>query len=539
LTKVAATATDVYNALTEQPETDCGFAARIGTLADTDVAMDELAKCLQTTEAYLRFMQQTCAEVNKSRKVRFEQTAQQMRLERERHEYKTGEKLPEPEMTYHDMMILPATTPLHELVAELGGQYAAIERCLMLAAMQKAFVQSEEAIESPRSYRPMSTGDALSEDCLQTTLVDSILLSARRGMQRAFATGHVGTASAMTNFTVDTLTEAISDVLVRRAEDLGVHRLRPGEGLLVGTANLFNNAMMIRQGTTTVKEELVKKRKVAEGIARACSVLNDLEVAAHHTTQLEQLLTTTIEKGYPPAAHEQLKMVVKSLEGVAASFKLAANSTMDSLESVLKPRIRSIVGEAVGGSEAATFMGASTVMASAADRDRMVRMNYDLDDDAYDMIQLSESYISRMCSLIDELLGQLRRYLAPRLWDTLLLMVLSTACKRLETSLKKCEFTSLGAIAMDADMRDLVNFAKENLNDATTAHKGCPALSRLQQIARLLSVDDVADVPDLIASAKRQGGWDLKNEEVKSFLGARVEFDPAKINQTLRLPKDD
>lgn len=154
-------------------------------------------------------------------------------------------------------------------------------------------------------------------------------------------------------------------------------------------------------------------------------------------------------------------------------------------------------------------------------------------------MQLSESYISRMSSLIDELLGQLRRYLAPRLWDTLLLIVLNTACKRLETSLKKCEFTALGALAMDADMRDLVNFAKENLNDATAVNKGCPALSRLQHVARVLSVDDLGDVADVIASSKRQGGWDLKNDEVKSFLAARVEFDAAKINQALRLPKDD
>lgn len=143
-----------------------------------------------------------------------------------------------------------------------------------------------------------------------------------------------------------------------------------------------------------------------------------------------------------------------------------------------------------------------------------------------------------MSSLIDELLGQLRRYLAPRLWDTLLLTVLNTACKRLETSLKKCEFTALGALAMDADMRDLVNFVKENLNDVTAVNKGCPALSRLQQIARLLSVDDLGDVSDVISGSKRQGGWDLSNEEVKSFLSSRVEFDTTKINQALRLPKD-
>jgi len=393
---------------------------------------------------------------------------------------------------------------------------------------------------------------------LQTTIVETCLYAARRGTQRAFATGHSGTASAVTNFCVETLTDVLLSVLSRRAEDFGVAKLKPGEGLLVGSANLFNNASnLIRQsgGGTGVlqvnaKEELLRKQKMQQGVARACAVMNDLEVAIHHIQQLEALLNKSVEKGFPLNTHEteQLVMCVKTLTSVAESFRVASDSAIESLESVLRPRIRSIVGDAVGGSDTSTFMGASSAVAmvgggKAGDR-VMVRMNYNLDEETYNLMQLSEGYVARLCSLLDELLDPLRRHLAPRLWDTLLLSVVSTACKRLETSLRKCQYTSLGGLTLDSDMRDLLNYTKDHLHSPDYAlnvaiFRACPALSRLLQIAKLLSVDDLDDVIDLISSSKRKGNWDLKLDDAKAFLSARIEFDGNKVNELLRLPDEN
>jgi len=58
-------------------------------------------------------------------------------------------------------------------------------------------------------------------------------------------------------------------------------------------------------------------------------------------------------------------------------------------------------------------------------------------------------------------------------------------------------------------------------------------------MAKLLSVDDLEDVLDLISNAKRKGNWDLKLEEAKALLSSRVEFESAKVNELLRLPDDD
>jgi hypothetical protein len=93
-------------------------------------------------------------------------------------------------------------------------------------------------------------------------------------------------------------------------------------------------------------------------------------------------------------------------------------------------------------------------------------------------------------------------------------------------------------------MRDLLNYAKERLdsselNSNVAVCRACTPLARLLQIAKLLNVDDLDDVLDLISSSKRKGNWDLKIEDAKAFLNLRVEFEAAKVNELLRITDDD
>jgi hypothetical protein len=200
-------------------------------------------------------------------------------------------------------------------------------------------------------------------------------------------------------------------------------------------------------GGQQVMNEAKRQEHVQQGIAKACATLNDLEVAVHHTKHLERLLMEAIEKGYPPHDAEQLRMCVKSLGPVADSFLAASDGAVDSLLSVLTTRVRSIVNDAVGseGSAAsASFMG-SSVMGSHAIPQMTVRMNYNLDDDAYQLLQLSEGFMARMCASLDELIQPLRIHLAPRLSDVMVLGLISLAAKRIESALRRVRYRQLGA----------------------------------------------------------------------------------------------
>lgn len=570
---------------------DCGFTSTVGTLADVDAAMEESALLLQHAETYTRFIQHTVREVNKARAIRQEQQQQERRQAKERKEWAAGlskkssstsnggdSKYQDDddddddnkylkdfrgfndEDVYKPLEILPPQTQMQEIVAEVGGYYSVIERCLLLASMQRAFVTPIDE-EPTRHLTPLghkSNLPTVGNRAMQTSVVESCLYAARRSVQRAFATGHTGTASAMTNYCADCLRGVLAEFLARRAEEWGVTALKPGEGLLEGSAGLFNYAttQIMRQGqhskaatiTSSTKKKAdntsQKELEIQQGISLACATLNDLQVAAKHTAELESILKDQVAKGFPPNTHEteQLQMCVSSLGPVAQVMELASKNAVESLVSVLKPRIRAIVTDAVGGDQLGTGAAAFALGGTKSTDRHMVRMNYDLDEEAYQLLEVSEGYISRLCTCLDDLILPLCSHLAPSLSDEMVLDVLGTVAKRLEVSLKKCRFTALGALSLDSDMRDFFNYAKDRL-DAQEYHsnvtltKTCPPLGRLMQIAKLVNVDDLDDVLDLISASKRKGNWDLTLEDTKAYLCLRVEFESSRVHELLKSPE--
>ncbi len=461
---------------------DSGFSAEIGSLADVDASMEEAVLCLQHGESYMRFIKHTVREVNKARALRFRSEQEERRVERERREWTTGLKQPGgkggdskdeeidgdddlEEKEYSPIEILPTHTRLQERLAEVGGFYSAIESTLLLASMQRAFAISPDdprqysalGIASTTSSTKSSVSRMNSNGPLKTSIVESSLYATRRGSQRAFATGHASTASAVTNYYVNSLRNVLVQYLIRRAEDLGVNALKPGEGLLEGSSGIFGTTASLgltsRQAHQSVMgnalEEKQRQQQIEEGISRACATMNDLEVAVNHTKELQRLLTKNVDQGFPQKnpETEQLRVCVLSLGSVTESFSLASDQALESLLSELKPRIRAIVTDAVGSDHGAahgvgaasgfsSVIGGGGITKASADR-HAVRMNYELDEDTYKMLEVSQSYVSRLCSLLDEILVPLCRYLAPRLADSLVLGVLGTVSKRLEVSLKK------------------------------------------------------------------------------------------------------
>ena len=91
----------------------------------------------------MRFVQHSCHEVNKARKLRFEKERKQRLLEMTGRGMADGDGDDAEDAVYKPLEILPQSTPLSLALVELGGQYAGIERCLLLASMQRAFCASD------------------------------------------------------------------------------------------------------------------------------------------------------------------------------------------------------------------------------------------------------------------------------------------------------------------------------------------------------------------------------------------------------------
>ena len=556
-------------------QNDCGFRAEVGRLADVDAMMDEAALLLQHTESYERFVRHGCDEVNKARKLRLEQKREEERRKKREEEArraggaqstmfsgddeerKDGDGA---EPDYKPIEILPPHTQLNEIVSEVGGHYSVLERCLLLASMQRAFLTA--SFPDDRNYTPLATLSATEARppqssgyrALQTSVVEECLYAAQRSTLRAFATGHVGTASAAANFCTDSLGRVLLSVLTRRAE-LGIDTLKPGEGLLPGQGGMGAAALAAVRDTalrgvgrakeSAIYDEAAEKalvqQRITIGVARACANLNDMEVAIDYTRRLmDKFMSET--QNYPRGHEtEQLRMCIKGLDTVIESFRTNSDRTVDVLIEILAPRIRSIVNEAVGQESAVASGATSFLVGGTTTTTRATaRMNYDLDDAAYELTQVSEGYMTKLCSSLDELVEPLRMHLAPRLADALVLGILGAASRRLESSIKRSKFTALGAISLDSDVRYLVNYAKGHidspeLSSNVALYSACNPLARMVQISLLMNVDDLEDVLDLIASSKRKGNWDIKLDDAKALLSLRAEFEGRKVNELLQV----
>jgi hypothetical protein len=452
-------ALDVASRRNAAQREDCGFTIEVGNLSDVDSSLEEWALIMQHTESYERFVRHAVEEVLKARKLRKAQKREEKRRLKEMADARNGDadsstmlasgggastprgkkgaassEVEEGPELEDRLEILPPHTALNEVAAEIGGCYSSLERCLLLAGMQRAFVHANfpdestftlVAIGNPNAGNTYSGIAPSGSRALQTALVDECLFAARRSTLRAFATGHLGVASAAANVCVDVLGRVLLDVLTHRAK-LGAKMVKPGEGLLfdgqsgIGQAALsfakstagkgfrgVQGAALARTGGARVGDvsdaaaaEAMRQR-TSIGVARAVASLNDLEVVADYTKRLEANFLKEIDSGYPRGhVTEQLRMCVKGLSGVVESFSQASTRSVDELIATLLPRVRQIVNDSVGqdsssSGAASNFLG-TPVLAVGNTTTAKVFLDYNLDETGFELSQISEGYIGRM-----------------------------------------------------------------------------------------------------------------------------------------------
>jgi hypothetical protein len=420
---IAGGASQVDKAAALETMDDCGFKMELGTFVRMNSRLDEIALLMQHAESYERFIRHAVDEVNKARDLRRTQKQDERKkqwmaqLENEEKDatLEEAEKFDETEREVQASQrvqdVLPPQTQLNEIIAEVGGYLSGFERAFFLGNLQRAFFNV--SLPDDSNYSPLTTLDANrrrnSAGCvaLQTSLVEECLYAAQQSTLRAFATGHNGIASAAANVCSDMLGRVLLESLSHRAE-AGSSLLKPGDGLLSGQGGLGQAALSVmstaqkglgrktRLGADVKEEELaaMKQEEINAGIARSCASLNDLEVAVDYTRRLERKLTQEMESTFPASRQEtvQLRTCITSLSGVTELYKNASKEAADHLVAILMPRIRSIVNECVGqdSTTSTSFMTSGTVTMST------VKMNYNLNDNAYEMAQISEGYMSRL-----------------------------------------------------------------------------------------------------------------------------------------------
>ena len=376
---------------------DCGFSQDIGEIADLDSLLDEVALVLQYSESYERFIRHAADEVEKARKYRIAMDKSS-----------TSKDI-------KSIEVLDRFSVLNEVVTEIGGFYSELEKTLMLAGMQRAFyhgisVDSKYYTEVATSVSNDET--QIGSKALQTSLIEETFFAAQNSTRRAYATGQTSLACAATNFCADALGRLLREVLVKRA-DICANTLKPGQGLLIGQGGIGQSALAalstaqkgIVAGITSagvsvkdIDDPQQARREIERAIARACASYNDIEIAINYTKQLESQFMSEIEGSFPEGdLTEQLLTCITGLGSISKDLDSSLKRSIENLSNLILPRVRAIVNEAVGHETTGTSsVGGVTVGVISSTSIATVRMNYDLDEDGYELSQAGDGYLSRM-----------------------------------------------------------------------------------------------------------------------------------------------
>lgn len=464
----------------------------VGSLPDVDSACVEIATLLQHSESYFRFGNHASQQVTEARTLR-------------------GDETP--------TAVFPLGSPLHMTIAELGGYYAPIEECLLLASIQRA-LEAHDPMNS-RHYQCRILEDS-QQKILQTTVMDTCSYAARRSLTRALATGHAETAQLVVPL--------VSNSLIRLATVLQGPRAHDQAQLLVKPSSL-GGLLSAATTSTTTAEQRQQQEEYMEQLGHACAHLNDLYVGQECAEHLERVLEDAIRKGYSQNSSNSdasWKACRESLKSATQAFSKASEEVITHLEQqVLRSRIRGILSQSIGaGNDTMT-----NILAKSTATDGGVHMNYNVTEEGYNLAQIGQGYMNRLLWMMDELLDPLRDHLDPHLWDALIRQVWDTVAARMEAALLESDggVTNLGAFLLDADVRDMVAHIKTKLQQDSTRIGNGPG--RLLQIAKLLCVDDLDDVLDLLAS---QRPWTLSKSNVVDLLCLRTDFENDRVQSLLQ-----
>ena len=114
--------------------------------------------------------------------------------------------------------------------------------------------------------------------------------------------------------------------------------------------------------------------------------------------QLESQFMREVEESFPEGLLlEQLRTCIKSLSTVADTLNNALKRSTENLSNQILPRIRTIVNDCVGQESTGTAaVSGVKVGVGISSNVSAVKMNYDLDEEAYELSQAGDGYLSKM-----------------------------------------------------------------------------------------------------------------------------------------------
>ena len=352
-------------------------------------------------------------------------------------------------------------------VQELIGYYITLEEFYMMENVGKAVRLDNSATLTGGGEDVMAGGSLVS------SMVDDAFYVMQKSLQRALATGSVHCVCAVVNHV---------------------------NGVLSGEFREAVEALLARSWGSAVQEAFTgvdagsRAWKVQDSVA-----LNNASISAANVGKLRRELEGGAEYLFSGQELEKCRGVSSDMGEASKAFTKISESGVVRLVKSFQETWQPVI-------------------------DGLAASSYELWEDG-EFQEDGSGWVLGLCSVVQSLMAPLEGTLAGDAYDEVLLELLVAVNRAVEKVVMQKQFTVLGGLQLDKDVRQLQNYVGR-LTERSVRDK----FARLLQVATVVSLEQVTEIMQYWGD---KGGmtWRLSASEVRRVLSLRLDFKPDAIAQ--------
>ncbi|KAL2917072.1 Golgi transport complex subunit 4 [Polyrhizophydium stewartii] len=235
------------------------------------------------------------------------------------------------------------------------------------------------------------------------------------------------------------------------------------------------------------------------------TTLNNIDVSCEYTIKLAQEVEAEIPRAFAHASElsrEKIKSCLGSLTEHAVKFQNILRTWLENFfNQTVKPRVRPMMQ--------GVYMD----------------IKYVLTEDEYNQYDAADVFLKRFSSSFSRMISPYQSALTESNYTQTVHLLIDHVARDWERHvLANCKFNQLGAIRFDKDLRGFMALLSSN-----TQWGARDRMARLNQIATLLNVENVAEVYEYWGAKAGPINWRFNAADVRKILALRIDFSPDEI----------
>ncbi|OAY65563.1 Conserved oligomeric Golgi complex subunit 4 [Ananas comosus] len=229
------------------------------------------------------------------------------------------------------------------------------------------------------------------------------------------------------------------------------------------------------------------------------TALNNIDVSAEYVLKLRHGIEQCAEAFPALADREKVKSCLSELAEISNTFKKIPNAGMEQLVATVTPCTRPIL-------------------------DTVATISYELNDGEYGENEVNDPWVQKLLLAVESNMAWLQPTMTSNIYDSFVHLVIDFIVKRLEVIMMQKQFSLLGGLQLDKEVRALINHFSEMSQRPVR-----DMFSRLSQISTILNFERVSEILDFWGENAGHLTWLLTPAEVRRVLGLRIDFRPEAI----------